>query len=308
MGFSIRRGALLPADDKRVRSHGVSTVTSTAVALMLTGAMAGSLTGAQAYQASARGTDAISVPVNKAVDLDLANADLGLVVDAIQRQTGANIVIQAGQKPFGRVNVHLNNMPLDKALRNVALSAGATLIKDSDGTFILRQGGQGMQDSSDDRTPAITRRAVSQDDLHWYKIVLQHAVPHDVLYLMHWDAGVRSISPFNSANVPDNNFPNRPAIVLMSGDPVAPSVPGGNGTRGAAQANRFDTMRGESHYILARAYAEGAKTDTGLVPKVLEELRQVASLKPEILANSFEVDRYFTALRDRLRPQLGIRR
>ena len=138
MGFSIRRGALLPADDKRLRSGTLPNVTKAAVALMLTGGICGSLTGAYAYQASGRGADEISAPVNKAVDLDLANADLGLVVDAIQRQTGANIVIQAGQKPFGKVNVHLNNMPLDKALRNVALSAGATLIKDSDGTFVRK--------------------------------------------------------------------------------------------------------------------------------------------------------------------------
>jgi len=222
-------------------------VTKAAVALMLTGGICGSLTSAYAYQASGRGADEVSVPVNKAVDLDLANADLGLVVDAIQRQTGANIVIQAGQKPFGKVNVHLNNMPLDRALRNVALSAGATLIKDSDGTFILRQGGQGNQFAQDDdRTPAVTRQALSPSDLHWYKIVLQHAVPHDVLYLMHWDAGVRSISPFSSSSLPQNNFDNHPGIVLMSGDPVAPSVPGGNGSRGPAQANRYDTSDGSS--------------------------------------------------------------
>ncbi|AGA27513.1 serine/threonine protein kinase [Singulisphaera acidiphila DSM 18658] len=71
---------------------------------------------------------------------------------------------------------------------------------------------------------------------------------------------------------------------------------------GLAQANRFQSMVGESHYALARAYASAAKSDPSLIPQVAKQLKAAYKINPKILATSFEEDQNFTGLRDQVRP------
>ena len=242
MGFASRRGAMLPAIDNDRPNRQVSSGLKVAIAAMLGVGAFGASMPANAYQASADNMRLSGSSLGKTVDLDLANADLSLVVDAIQRQTGANIVIRSGDHPFGKVNVHLSNMQIDRALQNVALSAGASLVKDADGTYILKQGddSETVAQNQVQAPSALTRRSYREADLHWYKMVLQHAVPHDVLYLLHWDEGVRDIDPFANRLDRSDKFPrfdHNPSIVLATGENV-PSVPAGLGSMGPAQANR----------------------------------------------------------------------
>src|SRR5262249_18514847 len=77
---------------------------------------------------------------------------------------------------------------------------------------------------------------------------------------------------------------------------------------GLLQADRFDRARGESHYALARAFAAAAQTDRTLVPRVLEELEWVSTLKPRLLGKSFDRDPYFADIQDELPPHLKRRR
>jgi general secretion pathway protein D len=73
------------------------------------------------------------------VTMDLRDADLKQAVSMLtQKSQGVNIVIQTiPGKDFARVNVKLNDVPLDRALRTVAASASAVLTED-EGIFYLR--------------------------------------------------------------------------------------------------------------------------------------------------------------------------
>lgn len=77
------------------------------------------------------------------VTMDLRDADLKQAVAMLtQKSQGVNIVIQSiPGKDFGRVNVKLNDVPLDRALRTVAASANAVLTED-EGIFYLRPRGE----------------------------------------------------------------------------------------------------------------------------------------------------------------------
>jgi general secretion pathway protein D len=75
--------------------------------------------------------------------MDLRDADLKQAVAMLtQKSQGVNIVIQSVPgKDFGRVNVKLNDVPLDRALRTIAASADAVLKMD-EGIFYLRPRGE----------------------------------------------------------------------------------------------------------------------------------------------------------------------
>src|SRR6185437_12151499 len=98
----------------------------------VTAVVAGLLTGGGLTNAGLLGHVQLATPAyadwqpdnsNKTVDLDLADADLHAVVAVIQRQTGAQIVIQDGSHPYGHVTVQLQGASLSTVLRYIALSA-----------------------------------------------------------------------------------------------------------------------------------------------------------------------------------------
>ncbi|MBC8102639.1 MAG: hypothetical protein H7Z41_08640 [Cytophagales bacterium] len=77
------------------------------------------------------------------VTMDLRDADLKQAVSMLtSKSQNINIVIQSvSGKTFERVNVKLSEVPLDRALRTVAASAGAILTED-EGIFYLRHRGE----------------------------------------------------------------------------------------------------------------------------------------------------------------------
>ncbi|WP_406695146.1 protein kinase [Singulisphaera sp. Ch08] len=71
---------------------------------------------------------------------------------------------------------------------------------------------------------------------------------------------------------------------------------------GLVQAYRIQTMLGESHYALARAYGLAARSEPCFIPRAAAELENVFAINPSILGNWFEDDVNFDGLRDRVRP------
>jgi len=171
----------------------------------------------------------------KTVDLDLVDADLHVVVATIQRQTGAQIVIQDGSAPFKHITVQLHDASLSKVLRYVALSADADVVRNDDGVFVIKPAGQFAAPTE------APRRNTS--NYQYFKLVLQHAVPKDVLYTMGWDQDVRIVNPYESSTSqnldPQEQLNNaRSSVQVIGSDPTTPSVPGARGSVGPASANR----------------------------------------------------------------------
>jgi len=171
----------------------------------------------------------------KTVDLDLVDADLHVVVATIQRQTGAQIVIQDGSAPFKHITVQLHDASLTKVLRYVALSADADVVRNDDGVFVIKPAGQFAA------TTEAPRRNTS--NYQYFKLILQHAVPRDILYTMGWDQDVRLVDPYQGAGPRDLNPQEQlnqahSSVQVIGSDPTTPSVPGARGSEGPASANR----------------------------------------------------------------------
>lgn len=121
------------------------------------------------------------------VTMDLRDADLKQAVAMLtQKSQGVNIVIQSVPgKDFARVNVKLNDVPLDRALRTVAASAGAILTEDEN-IFYLRPRGENEPFSSPVAAPAakavaeaVAAPAVVQAPKQFVSIRLTYLKPSD---------------------------------------------------------------------------------------------------------------------------------
>ena len=239
--------------------------TGTALGLLTLGVLAGGL--------PARSADA----ADKIVTVDVANAAFGTVVDIIQRQANVDVTIRQGDQPFKNVSVHLIDKPLAYALQKIAFSAHARVSRDSDGGYIFEPEADGNSDR--DNSPALQTASLntsspgrSQDNdgaeeaprhypsgsLHWQPIVLQHAVPSELLQIMHWDQYVVEPAPFRPLSVNSNRpvlSSTQPTMILPAqlppgysntdsnnygtygGSYGSPSVPVGAGNPGQPQAN-----------------------------------------------------------------------
>jgi len=71
--------------------------------------------------------------VNK---VDLVDADLQAAVRALMVQTGAEIVIESSDKPYGRVTLLLERRPLGVVLKSICRAAGASVRLDS-GVYVI---------------------------------------------------------------------------------------------------------------------------------------------------------------------------
>lgn len=77
-----------------------------------------------------------AAPEDKAVSVDLRDAELRQVIDSIMRGTGANYIL--ADEARGKVTARLENMPLRQALDTLLSAAGyeATL---ADNTYVIRR-------------------------------------------------------------------------------------------------------------------------------------------------------------------------
>jgi len=116
----------------------------------------------------------------KTVSADVSAADLHAVVAMLGRQAAVTVLVRDGDQPYKPVYVHLDGASLSKALQTVAVCAGAQVTRNGDGVYVF--------------SPLLTSpplpRAVPETPAvgyRWHTLVLQHAVPSDILALMHWN-------------------------------------------------------------------------------------------------------------------------
>jgi len=166
----------------------------------------------------------------RTVSLDVAGSDLHTVVNMLEHRTGIEALVRDGDTPFRLVNVHLNDADLGKALRTIAFSAGARVSVNPDGIYVFEPESR-SGDNSQAPAPQPVQYADSGDtprhyapgELQYRSIVLQHAVPTDILKLMHWDKDVVDMDPFRPVQMPQSH----PAVLTV-GQSNAQTVYGGS--------------------------------------------------------------------------------
>jgi hypothetical protein len=130
-----------------------------------------------------------ALPTIRTVSLDVSAGDLHAVVRMLELQTGIRASVCDSETPFHSVYVHLDEVSVVKATRTIALSAGAKVIVNTDGSYLFE-----ALDAVDP-LPSVAPQAqmptprvpLNSADLHWYRLTLHHAVASDILNLMHWN-------------------------------------------------------------------------------------------------------------------------
>ncbi len=211
------------------------------------------------FSASAQAQSGPDAP-GKTISLDVARGDLHAVVGMLQQRAGVEVEVRDGDTPFKPVNVHLIDASLGKVMRTVASSARAKVSINSDGIYVFEpeDAGSGavLPETPALRTAAYTDGDGGEDaprhyapgELQYRSIVLQHAVPTDILKLMRWDKDVVDMDPFKPVQMPQVH----PAVSTV-GQAIEqlpmdngnngysnngyPSVPMGTGNSGPNAAN-----------------------------------------------------------------------
>ena len=189
------------------------------------------------------------------VDIDVASGDLHAVVNMLEHQAGIDAVVRDGDTPFKPVNLHLEGASLPKALRTIALSAGARVSRNEDGVYVFEpDAGATLASFTAPLPTAPAPQAApvqtadngnpeahfAPGDLHWQSLVLQYAVPSDILKMMHWDRDMVQISPFDPLGMPEAHpvlSSTQPFTPPQSAYPNYPSVPIGTGNAFSNSAN-----------------------------------------------------------------------
>ena len=149
----------------------------------------------------------------RTVSLDVAGSDLHTVVNMLEHRTGIEAMVRDGDTPFRLVNVHLNDADLGKALRTIAFSAGARVSINPDGIYVFEPESRSSENTPAPSAPSPMQYTDGSDAPHHYapgelqyrSIVLQHAVPTEILKLMHWDKDVVDMDPFKPVQIPENH-------------------------------------------------------------------------------------------------------
>lgn len=74
------------------------------------------------------------------VDLKLKDADLLAATQVLSRQTGLQFVIEPTDNPFKKIELSLNRVTAEEAIRYICQAAGAWAERDENGVYIIRQG------------------------------------------------------------------------------------------------------------------------------------------------------------------------
>ncbi len=198
------------------------------------------------------------------VDLDILNANLLSVVRALRLQSGAEIVVEGGDKAYNAVSLTVSGS-LSTVLGYVADSAGAVVTRNSDGVYILRPASEGaVATSISTGAPPAAAPAVSDSQesaagpMHWERLRLQYINPKYAMMMLNDKEGDRPVNPnvdYDEAQVEKQNTPNvylpqapfTQTTDIPSGPQVQPGVPNGQGMvggSGATMANQFMTNPG----------------------------------------------------------------
>ncbi|MHB1463204.1 MAG: hypothetical protein ACYC1M_18095 [Armatimonadota bacterium] len=118
---------------------------------------------------------------DQTVNLKLIDADLRTAINMLMQQSGASIIFEPSDKPYGQVAVNLNNVPLDRALEYIARSAGAQVVKLDDGTYVVGPK-QAISTSAPQVQAAILQSVPERHRTE--KIRVQYSRPSDLLGAM----------------------------------------------------------------------------------------------------------------------------
>jgi len=158
----------------------------------------------------------------KTLSVDLLGVDPHTVVLMIARQVhGLNLMITDGDHPYKLVYVHLEHAPIDAVLNAIALSAGAALTHNADGSYFLHP-------MDEPQTPATSMP--DEGDYQWRKLILDHAIPGDILSLMGWSQNGKEVDPFSRVRV----APFNSNTITSTGSGVNSAVTQGAGGVGVA--------------------------------------------------------------------------
>lgn len=214
------------------------------------------------------------------IDLDIVNANLLSVVSMLRMKSGAQIVVAGGDQSYHPVTLTVTG-PLSTVLRYVAVSAGATVSRGSDGVYVFRPAsssgngqdtsGQSLDPSpSSDSTPPVDPNADASQPhriigpLHTERIVLQYVDPNFILKMINDPTGYRDTNPYHDPDVADTLDPSsvsreNQANIVQGNSSInmvgqnyqpgseQPSVPMNNqtiGSNSSTQANRDTTDNG----------------------------------------------------------------
>ena len=207
------------------RSRAVRTGLTAACGLLALGSLAAS-------------APAQSLPDSgKTISLDVAGSDLHTVVNMLEHQANVEAMVRDGDMPFKPVNVYLKDAGLGKAMRMIASSAGARVSLNSDGVYVFEPdsgSGASLQEAAlTASTQGASQNSDSSPEPHYApgelqprSIILQHAVPSEILKLMHWDKDMVDMDPFKPVQIPQTH----PEVYSVSGNPYqqAPQTPNYN--------------------------------------------------------------------------------
>jgi hypothetical protein len=226
----------------------------------------GCLSSFGALQGVKADTSVTQASAGPKVDLDILNANLLSVVRALRLQSGAQIVVEGGDKAYNSVSLTVSGS-LSTVLNYVAMSAGAVVTRNSDGVYVLSPQGASVTTASDSPSvPASTQDAAvvgpTQDarpeeavgPMHWERVRLQYVSPSFVLMELNDPSGQRATTTQTPAELAAQDAFNNPHFNGPGGfsvspenlneQPVAPGIPNGQnvtGGYGATLANEYTT-------------------------------------------------------------------
>lgn len=196
----------------------------------------------------------------RTVTIDLAGVDVHTVALLLERKTPhLNLVIEDGDRPYKLVYLHVDDAPVETVLRDVALSAGASLTLSPDGSYFLHP-----ETRSDDAARAGDPADAAAGDttgVDWRKLPLLHAVPSEVLAIMGWQQGQSSgqYDPLSKVRLspPSSEGGMGGGGVSMAASPTIQINNGGAGGAGQAQVPNAGVAGSQSPGQTAAASAGG---------------------------------------------------
>ncbi len=115
--------------------------------------------------------------LSKNVTLYLRDADLLSATRQLTQLTGLNFTFLPSEKPFAKINLSLENVSAEDAIRYICQAAGAHAERDERGIFIIRSG-------EAREAQAITNSAPVSEKLIVREIEIRKADPRDVMDLL----------------------------------------------------------------------------------------------------------------------------
>lgn len=93
----------------------------------------------------------------KRVDIFLKDADLLQATQMLTRQTGIQFVIAPSVSEYGKINLSLNGVSAEDAIKYICQAAGCWAERDANGVFVIRQGEAPASSNSNSSNPFVKK-------------------------------------------------------------------------------------------------------------------------------------------------------